>query len=142
MKNTLKYKLMSRKACRPIRSTAGAAGFDLTVAWCEQLEEDCIKYHSEVAFEIPEGYVGLLFPRSSIYKTAQTIANSVGVIDSDYRGEVSAVMYLNEPRAQHYLVGDRFAQLVIVPQPAFELVECDELTPTERGEGGYGSTGI
>lgn len=132
---------MSNKACRPIRSTAGAAGLDLTVAWAEPLD-DAIRYHSDVAVEIPEGYVGLLFPRSSVYKTAQTMANCVGVIDSDYRGEVSAVMYLREPWAQHYLVGDRFAQLVIVPQPAFELAECDELTPTERGDGGYGSTGI
>lgn len=96
----MKYKLMSSKACRPIRSTAGAAGLDLTVAWAEPLD-DAIRYHSEV----------------------------------------SAVMYLNEPWAQHYHAGERFAQLVIVPQPAFELVECDELTPTERGEGGYGSTG-
>ena len=136
----LKFKLLSERAQCPKRATSGSAGLDLTVAWYEVLDNG-IKYHSDVAFEIPEGYVGLLFPRSSVHKTGQSMANSVGVIDSDYRGEVSAVMYHTFVWSDKYNVGDRFAQLVVVPVAYVELVETDELSETERGSGGYGSTG-
>ncbi|WP_370526652.1 dUTP diphosphatase [Pedobacter sp. HDW13] len=81
-----------------------------------------------------------MFPRSSIYKFHQTLTNSVGVIDSGYRGEVSAIMLANIPNAQ-YKIGERAAQLVILPYPEIELIEADELSETERGDGGFGSSG-
>ena len=87
------------------------------------------------------GYVGLLFARSSLgFKYSCTLANSVGVIDSDYRGEIKAKIINHGKEAHTFTPGERFAQLVIVPVPQIELVES-ELSETERGEGGFGSTG-
>ena len=108
-----------------------------------------------ISLEIPEGFVGLVFPRSSIRKTGLQLSNSVGVIDSGYRGELQATfnkifgserMYdevkIKEIQAnEYYKVGDRIAQIMIIPYPPIEFVEVDELSNTERGEGGFGSTG-
>jgi len=96
--------------------------------------------HSDIAMEIPDGYVGLLFPRSSVSSTDMRLTNCVGVIDSVYRGEVSA-KFDNKPNGKRYYVGDRFAQLVIVPYLDVQPIEADTLSDTERGNGGYGSTG-
>ena len=100
-----------------------------------------LEYKTGLAFEIPFGYVGLIFPRSSISKTDMTLANSVGVIDSGYRGEVTArFRFRPEFRAAIYEVGDRVAQMMIVPRPVIEWQEVEELSESERGTGGYGST--
>ncbi len=96
--------------------------------------------HSDIAVEIPAGYVGLLFPRSSVCKTGLRLTNSVGVIDSDYRGGITAVFDYNKSGEQ-YKVGDRFAQLMIVAAPYVVFHEAKTLSKTARGEGGYGSTG-
>ena len=135
---TIKYKLLSQSAKTPTKAHPTDAGFDLYAARCGY-EDGYWVCHSDVAFEIPEGHVGLLFPRSSICRMALQLVNSVGVIDADYRGEVSAVFTSNGIGAK-YKVGDRFAQLIIIPIPAVELVE-GELSSTERGTGGYGSSG-
>ena len=90
--------------------------------------------------EIPPGHVGLVFPRSSCYKHGMLLSNCVGVIDSDYRGEVTAV-FLGTHDDVSYEIGDRIAQLVIMPIPAVKFVEAEELSETQRGTGGYGSTG-
>ena len=139
----IRFKLMSEEATRPLCMTSGAAGFDLTAARMDEPEvktgKNLYRYHTDVAFEIPAGFVGLVFPRSSVVKTGAILGNCVGVIDSDYRGEISFVFYstFNAP----YKVGERIGQIVIVPIPYVELVEADELSETVRGSGGYGSTG-
>ena len=97
-------------------------------------------YKTGLAVEIPFWHVGLLFPRSSIYKTGQTLTNCVGVIDAGYRGEIMMKFTLS-PYAQEYDIGDRIGQLIIMPYPRIDFIEADELTPTERGVTGYGSTG-
>lgn len=135
----IKFKKLSETAVAPIHGSEFAAGFDLTVDTCEICGANSyFTYNSNIAVEIPEGHVGLLFPRSSIYRCDLSLTNSVGVIDSDYRGPIKAVFKGSHP---YYKVGERFAQLVIVPNPKVEYAEAEELSETTRGTGGYGSTG-
>lgn len=136
----IKFKKMNPNAVIPKRGTIGAAGFDLTAIGLE-VTETTLKFDTGIAVEIPPGYVGLVFPRSSICKTGLSLANSVGVIDSDYRGSISFVFYKGPTWIEPYSYGDRIGQLVIMPIPEVEFVEAEELSETERGEGGYGSTG-
>lgn len=142
----IKFKKLCPEAVAPRQGTPGSAGFDLTAtaAWLES-NTKMVKCNTGIAVEIPKGYVGLVFPRSSICRTVNRLSNCVGVIDSDYRGEITAVFDVLPRdfgfRPNSYRAGDRFAQLVIVPIPKVEYVEVEELTPTERGAGGYGSTG-
>lgn len=136
----IKFKKMHPNAVTLRQGTSGAAGFDLTAVSIE-IFDTTLKYDTGIAVEIPPGYVGLLFPRSSVCKTGLSLANSVGVIDSDYRGSISFVFYKPMPWYVHYLPGDRIGQMVIVPIPEVDFVEVEELSETERGEGGYGSTG-
>ena len=112
---------------------------DLTTISLEQLDGEHIKYKFGIAIEIPNGYVGLLFPRSSVYKKRQVLSNCVGVIDAGFRGEISVVMIGTSHES--YKVGERAAQLIIMPFPKIEFEEVQELSETERGSGGYGSTG-
>lgn len=129
---------------KPKKQTSGAAGIDLVnndAHSCTVEVGDSAIISTGVFIEIPEGYVGLLFARSSLgFKYSCTLANSVGVIDSDYRGEIKAKIVNHGKEAHTFTPGERFAQLVIVPVPQIELVES-ELSETERGEGGFGSTG-
>lgn len=136
----IKFKKMNPNAVIPKRGTIGAAGFNLTAIGLE-VTETTLKFDTGIAVEIPPGYVGLVFPRSSICKTGLSLANSVGVIDSDYRGSISFVFYKGPTWIEPYSYGDRIGQLVIMPIPEVEFVEAEELSETERGEGGYGSTG-
>ena len=130
----------------PVRATKGSAGYDLTstrvtteVSECGQL---ILVYHTDIAVEIPEGYEGQLRPRSSISKKAMRLCNAPGTIDSDYRGEITAKFAVTtDVIPSLYKEGERFAQLVIAPVMDVEFVEVDTLSETERGEGGYGSTG-
>ena len=141
----IKYKRLCPEAKEPCRATNGAAGYDL---YCVKRviddEHNALIYHTGLAFEIPQGHVGLLFPRSSIYKLPLFMPYSVGVIDSDYRGEVLAIFkdvdYGNlEP---NYSVGERCCQLLIVELPTLLWKEVKTLSVTERGEGGHGTTGV
>lgn len=136
----IKFKKLNPNAVIPKQGTAGAAGFDLTAVSIEKYETT-LKCDTGIAVEIPPGYVGLVFPRSSVCKTGLSLANSVGVIDSDFRGSISLVFYIPAMCIVPYWPGDRIGQLVIVPIPAVEFVESEELSETERGSGGYGSTG-
>ena len=95
-------------------------------------------YDTQIAMEIPDGYVGLIFPRSSVSKTGLSLRNAVGVIDSGYRGPI---MLKFGGEAGGYLAGDRVGQIMILPYPEIEYVEVDELSDSERGAGGFGSTG-
>ena len=136
----IKFKKLTPNAVMPRRGTPGSAGFDLTATSREGIDWHLTRYGTGIAVEIPPGHVGLVFPRSSCYKHDVLLSNCVGVIDSDYRGEITFVFL---PRAEQkiYDIGDRIGQLVIVPIPEVEYEEVDELSVTERGAGGYGSTG-
>lgn len=163
----IKIKKLNEKAVIPTYAKEGDAGMDLTATSKSLDEYGNVVYGTGLAFEIPKGYVGLLFPRSSNAKKYLSLTNSVGVLDSGYRGEVmfkyrSSVMTYNPLKfwwhvilrknnkkkmtlytssCGHYDIGDRIGQLVIVKHPYIELVEVDELSETERGAGSYGSTG-
>lgn len=132
----IRYKKLSEKAVTPVYSSDGAAGLDLTATRLTEHAE-YYEFHTDIAMEIPEGYVGLLFPRSSITTTRASLANSVGVIDSDYRGEIT----MRFRQGGGYKPGDRIGQLVVVPANQVSLEEVSELSATIRGSGRYGSTG-
>lgn len=141
----VKIKKVAKGAVLPTKAHATDAGFDL---YCTSKEIDWTKRqivcHTGLAFEIPEGHVGLIFPRSSVSNKPLVMANSVGVIDSGYRGEVTAkfnITGMNEIYANNYQVGDKIAQMIIIPYPEIEFEEADSLSESDRGTGGYGSTG-
>ena len=136
----IRTKKLHPDAIIPKYAKPGDAGLDLTATWKRQVM-DIVTYGVSLAIEIPDGYVGLLFPRSSIYKTKMTLSNCVGVIDSGYRGEIMMKFKMTDNRTM-YEVGDRIGQLVIMPYPKVEFEEVDELSETSRGSGGYGSTGV
>jgi dUTP pyrophosphatase len=127
----------------PQRGSLDAAGFDLVaIDLYKNHDYKFVEYGTGLSVEIPKGYVGLIFPRSSISKTPHTLANSVGVIDSDYRGEIKLRMRYDENREDmEYGFGDRVGQLIIIPYPQVEFEVVQELSNTERGDGGFGSTG-
>jgi len=139
----IKVKKLVKHAFLPEYSKAGDAGLDLVAIDCYKNHDyKFIEYGTGIAIEIPEGYVGLIYPRSSISKTPHTLANSVGVIDSGYRGEIKLRMrYVDDREDMEYAFGDRIGQLIIVPYPKIELEEVEELATSERGEEGFGSTG-
>ncbi|PCI45907.1 MAG: dUTP diphosphatase [Proteobacteria bacterium] len=144
----LKIKKLHEDAVIPKAATEGSAGLDLTcIEDGVALIDACgpvITFKTGLAINIPEGYAGLLIPRSSIaVKTSYVLSNSVGVLDSDYRGEITAKFRdFNEfYGGKIYKKGDRICQLVIVPVPKVNVIEVEELDDTERGEGSYGSTG-
>ena len=142
----VKVKRLHPDAVIPKYSKSGDAGLDLT-AISINFDEMYISYDTGLAFEIPEGYVGLIYPRSSISNKDLSLANAVGVVDSGYRGSVSFRFKISnrygvkfsDPKL--YEVGDRVGQLIIMPYPQVELVESDNLSKTERSTGGYGSSG-
>lgn len=151
----------------PSYAKPGDAGMDLT-AISKHTETgtdengDYLEYGTGLAIEIPEGHVGLIFPRSSVSKKDLFLANAVGVIDSGYRGEIKLRFKLEQQYdaldswvddqlyykdgdrrfyANVYKVGDKIGQLMVIPYPHVELVETEELGSSDRGEGGFGSTG-
>ena len=141
--NVLKFKKLIESAKVPNKATSGSNGFDLTATSKEWHDEfQAFVYGTGIAVEIPKGYVGLLFPRSSVRKYDLIMANCVGVIDSDYRGEIMATFRITNPYQRKaynvYNVGDKCCQLIIVPAPEFEIKEVDELSDTERGTKGHG----
>jgi dUTP pyrophosphatase len=140
----IKIKKLHDSAVIPQYAKAGDAGMDLTATSRELVDHGSygyVEYGTSLSLEIPEGYVGLIFPRSSISKTGLVLANAVGVIDSGYRGEVKCRFKWIRDTAL-YEVGERIAQLIILPYPTIELQEAEALTETLRGENGFGSTGL
>jgi len=142
-----------REVPTPFYVTEGAAAMDLYAATDKvySREGDYYEYKTGLAISVPDGYVGIIAPRSSITNLRMMLANGIGVIDSDFRGEISIrlkeICYTSEDTSgaivpPHYKKGDRIAQLLIIPCPQVELVEVDELTETVRGEGGFGSTNV
>ncbi|MFO0468696.1 MAG: dUTP diphosphatase [Bacteroidota bacterium] len=135
----LKVKKLHPEAVIPSYAKFGDAGMDLTATEKSYDEYGNAVYKIGLAFEIPLGYVGLLFPRSSNSKQDLILSNSVGVIDSGYRGEV--MVKFKRVGTQEYSEGERIAQLVIMQLPYVNIEESEELSSSERGEGGFGSTG-
>ena len=141
----VKIKKVHPDAVIPSYAKSGDAGLDLVATTIISETLGSITYGLGIALEIPEGFVGLVFPRSSIRKTNLQLSNSVGVIDSGYRGELQAtfnkIQGIDNVERENYRVGDRVCQIMIIPHPTIELNEVNELSNTERGEGGFGSTG-
>lgn len=134
----VKFKKVHPDAVTPTYAKNGDAGLDLTAIYAIS-SENFIEYRTGIAVEIPEGYVGFVFPRSSVSKKKNFyLKNSVGVIDSGYRGEILLRFNTSDSR---YDAGEKIGQLIILPYPTIQLEEVEELSSTERGEGGFGSTG-
>lgn len=138
------FKKLVPHAFVPKYAKNGDAGLDLTaIDFYKNHDHKYVEYGTGLAIEIPDGYVGLIFPRSSISKTPHTLANSVGVIDSGYRGEIKLRMRYDDDREDmEYGFGDKIGQLIVIPYPQVQLNEIVELSTTERGVGGFGSTGL
>lgn len=151
----VKIKRLHPDSVIPQYGKPGDAGMDLTAISKQYDDVGNAVYGTGLSMEIPEGYVGLIFPRSSVSNFNQFLTNCVGVIDSGYRGEimskfkpVSLSFCMNVPNGykhdlvhREYEIGDRVAQIIIVPYPQVEFVLSDELTETVRGDGGFGHTG-
>ena len=138
----IKVKRLNELAMLPTKAHATDAGFDLYATSKTYDNDNNVVYGCGLAFEIPEGYMGLVFPRSSNAKKSLLLSNSVGVIDAGYRGEVTAKFKRLYPISQgEYAIGERFTQLIVMPIPAVEFEEAEELSESERGVGGYGSSG-
>lgn len=141
----LKVKRLHPDAVIPKYATAGSACFDLHSLYDGYL--DGIGHTSEIfdtglAFEIPDGHVMLVFSRSGhAFKNDVRLANSVGVVDQDFRGSVKVKLAADPAALLKVNAGDRIAQAMLVPIPRVRVVEVDELTETARGKGGFGSTG-
>lgn len=159
-------KKLNKNAVIPQYAKPGDAGMDV-IATSINVTDDYIEYGTGLAFEVPEGYCMLIFPRSSVSKYDLTLANSIGLLDSSYRGELklrfkrsylvqdyddgicSTInrLYANSSRSfiltadKIYNIGDKVGQIMIVPYPQIEFNEVEELSDTERGSGGFGSTG-
>lgn len=144
---TVKVKKLSENAVLPQKAHKSDAGFDLTVSRIttelNEVGELIIVYHTDLCMEIPEGYFGALFSRSSVSRKPLSQTNAVGVVDSGYRGEIVAKFRSTVPAVvpSVYKEGERFAQLVILPVPDIDMVEADTLGDSDRGEAGLGSTG-
>lgn len=156
----IKVKLLTDSASLPLKAHPSDAGYDLYATSRTFDKDGNAVYGTGIAMEIPKGYVGLIFPRSSISKYDVSLSNAVGVIDSGYRGEIilkfrPAPGYRNDFMAEEdsdhythirigrllYNIGERIGQLIILPIPQIEFETVSALSPSERGEGGYGSSG-
>ena len=141
----MNIKKLNEKAMIPTYGSASAAGADLYA--CEETEVTILPgetklIHTGIAMEIPEGLVGLIYARSGLAtKKGLAPANKVGVVDSDYRGEIMVALHNHTDEEKTVEGGERIAQLVIVPYLACDFCEVSELDETERGVGGFGSTG-
>lgn len=140
----VKFKKLHKDAVSPKFAHKTDAGADLTATSVDFSREGQVVYGTGLCVEIPEGMVGLLFPRSSVRNMNLTMSNSVGVIDSGYLGEIMVTFNFisRTPDNAIYNIGDRIGQLVIVPVPFVQYIEVEELSETERNTGGHGSTGV
>jgi dUTP pyrophosphatase len=135
---TVKVKKLYSDAVIPSYAKDGDAGLDLTATHMT-FDGNYIEYGTGIAVEIPKGYVGFVFPRSSVSKKENFyLKNAVGVIDSGYRGEIKLRFNRSD---DHYEPGEKVGQLIIMPYPTIKLEEVDELSNSDRGNGGFGSTG-
>ena len=155
--NRIRFKKLVPEAVEPTKAHDNDAGFDM-VAVSKKETDQYIQYGTGIALEIPDGMVGLIYPRSSVTKKDLMLKNSVGIIDAGYRGEVSFRFnklvtvnteamtiamnnFITSVNKEYYEVGDKIGQIIFQTLPEVTLLETDELDDSERGEGGYGSTG-
>lgn len=142
---TLPIKALRNDIELPSYAYAGDAGLDLRSAECYTIEpSQRVLISTGFAIALPSGYAGLVVPRSGLaVKHGITVTNAPGLIDSGYRGEIK-VSLLNTSTDSTFVIekGDRIAQLVVVAVPQVNLVVCNELTETQRGEDGFGSSGV
>lgn len=143
----VKIKKLHEKAVIPKYAKPGDAAVDLTaVSYSINTFTGQVTYNLGIALEIPDNHVALLFPRSSICNKKLSLSNAVGVIDAKFRGELKAIFnvkgsYLPSSPEDIYIEGDRVCQMIIIPYPQIHFEEVEELSETERGTGGHGSTG-
>ena len=142
----VKIKKLHVDAVVPTYAKDGDAAVDLVAVSKGVDRYGNIVYGTGLCMQIPDGYVGLLYPRSSISRTHLALANSVGVIDSGYRGEIMLKFrningIIVDSQHMSPKIGDRVGQLMIVPRPKIDFVEVKQLDDSERGSGGFGSTG-
>lgn len=156
----VKFKKLHESAVLPSYAKPGDGGMDITAVSDGEFvnSEDVnnlwyyVEYKTGLACEIPSGYVGLMFPRSSISKLSLSLANSVGMIDSSFRGQLCFRFKIDEGCLKEseklggqpaiYKKGERIGQLLIIPYPTIEPEFADELSDTQRGSNGFGSTGV
>lgn len=144
-KAQIRIKKLREDAIVPTYGSPYAAGADLYA--CLEDEQvvspgQTVMFHTGIAMEIPEGYAGLIFARSGLAsKRGLAPANKVGVVDSDYRGEFMIALHNHSDVPQTVLPGERIAQMVITPVLTAEFLQVEELEETQRGSGGFGSTG-
>ena len=145
MIENIKVKKLNDLAKLPTRGSEYAAGYDLYAATNQILDiapHSTIKVGTGLSFELPHGYMSLIFARSGIAtKESLRPANCVGVIDSDYRGEYIVPLFNDSNEIKTVKNNERIAQLVILPYPEISFNEVDELSTTSRGENGFGSSG-
>lgn len=139
----IKYVKLSEFAFEPTHGSSDAAGWDLYAAYSATIEpHKTTKVPTDLAFELPPGYFGAIFARSGLAtREGLRPANCVGVCDLDYRGNYIVALHNDSDEVRYVQPGDRIAQLVIVPFLPVEYEEVEELSATERGAGGFGSTG-
>ena len=139
----IKIKKLHENAVIPSYGKEGDCGLDLTAISVTTVDKNnfgYVEYDTALSIEIPEGYVGLVYPRSSLSNTGLILANHVGVIDQNYRGSIKC-RFKAIPNTDIYTVGDRIAQLIIQPCPKIEFEVVEELSDTTRGDLGFGSSG-
>ena len=134
----IKVKMLSPEAALPAYAKPGDAGMDVR-AVSKVKVDGYIEYGTGLAFEVPAGYVMLVFPRSSISNTSLSLTNSVGVLDSGYRGELK--LRFRSHGSNEYEVGDRIGQIIVLPYPEISFTAVEDLAVSERGDGGFGSSG-
>jgi dUTP diphosphatase len=134
----IKIKKLHAEAKVPCYARIGDAGMDV-IAVSKEIKEKFVEYGTGLAFELPVDYAMLIFPRSSVTKKDLMLANCVGVLDSGYRGEL--IIRFRRTGEDDYNIGERIAQLMVIPYPNINFEEAGELSSTERGEGRFGHTG-
>ena len=134
----VKFKKVNPNAERPRKAHPTDAGYDLTVVSGIKVNSGLYEYNSGIALELPEGHCALIFPRSSVSNTGAFLANSIGLVDQNFRGEIKVRFYAT---SAPYGLGERMAQLVILPLPSVVFEEVEKLGETDRNVGGFGSTG-
>lgn len=149
-KMNIKVKKLRKDAIIPTRGSAGSAGYDIYAARSYDLDgseyiippHETVKIPIGLAFELPDGYFAGLFARSGLAtKEGLRLANCVAVCDTDYRGEYIVPIHNDSNEWRTIKPGDRIAQMILLPYQSLIFEEVDELSETERGEGGFGSTG-
>lgn len=143
----VKFKKLHEDAKIPSYAHDTDAGLDLTaVSFTQEFDKSnklVLVYHTGLAVEIPEGHVGLIFMRSSVSNKSISLTNAVAVIDSGYRGELLLKYKITtDSLPTIYQPGEKIGQLIIIPYPKIEPIEAEELSDSDRNEGGFGSTDI